>query len=78
MSSHCSKVSRLQGDAPCKGLNQIWGREWERGFVVESEGGWVCACVCVGGGCVESACVVRQNYLGTKSTSPWPPPPSPP
>jgi hypothetical protein len=23
MSSHCSKVSRLQGDASCKGLNQI-------------------------------------------------------
>jgi hypothetical protein len=49
MSSRCSKVSRLQGDAPCKRLDQIWGREGERGFVVvvASEGGWVCARVCV-------------------------------
>jgi hypothetical protein len=29
-------------------LNQIWGREGKRGCVlVASEGGWVCACVCV-------------------------------
>jgi hypothetical protein len=43
---------KSRGDAPCKGLNQIWGREGERGCVVVSEGGWVCACVCVcvGGG----------------------------
>jgi hypothetical protein len=41
---------KCRGDASCKGLNQIWGREGERGFVVASEGGWVCACVCVWGG----------------------------
>jgi hypothetical protein len=46
VSSHCcTKVSKLQSDASCKRLDQIWGREGERGFVVASEGGWVCACI---------------------------------
>jgi hypothetical protein len=33
-----------------RGQTRSWGREGERGFVVASGGGWVCACVCVGGG----------------------------
>ncbi len=37
-------------DASCQGISQTWGREGERGFVGASEGGWVCACVCVCGG----------------------------